>query len=120
MAGAVKQFIASRVNDLSTPQNYDLDLTEKTQDQLEAHAGGTFLWVSLVCKVLEKERTLHKAMEACAQFLMGLNRPYQRMMEQIDQDDDREELHNSVHHGFVLPPSWPKGARCPYQTETAR
>ena len=32
MDGAVKQFIASKVNDLSTLKNYDLHLAEKMQD----------------------------------------------------------------------------------------
>ena len=93
VAGAVKQFIASRMNDLVTLQNYDLDLAKKIQDHLDAHADGTFLWVSLVCKELEKVRTPCKALEACAQFPKGLNPLYQRMMEQINQDDDKEELH---------------------------
>lgn len=64
---------------------------------MNAHADGTFLWVSLVCKELEKATTPRQALEACAKFPKGLNPLYQRMMEQIDKDDDREELHKVLH-----------------------
>ena len=97
VAGAVKQFIASRVNDLATLKNYDLDLAKKIQRHLDTHADGTFLWVSLVCKELEKARTPRKALETCARFPKGLGPLYRRMMEQINQDDDMEELHKVLH-----------------------
>lgn len=97
VAGAVKQFIASTLNDLATLKNYDLDSAKKIQDHLDAHADGTFLWVSLVCKELKKARTPRKALEACAQSPKGLGPLYRRMIEQIYQDDDMEELHKVLH-----------------------
>ena len=81
MAGAVKQFIASRVNDLATIKNYYLDVAKKIQDHLDAHADETFLRVSLVCKELQKARTPRKALEACVQFPKGLGSLYRRMLE---------------------------------------
>ena len=80
-----------------TLNNYDLQLAKKIHDHLDAHADGTFLWVSLVCKEIKKARKLRKALEGCVKFLKDLGPLYGRMMEHISQDDDMDDLHKVLH-----------------------
>ena len=91
VAHAVKSFINFKVHDLATRKNYTSELELYIRKYLHEHADGTFLWVSLVCKELEKVK-LWKAREACIKYPAGLDPLYQRMMELIQRDEDKKEM----------------------------
>ncbi len=62
---------------------------------LKERANGTFLWVALVCKKLEKMPP-SRALLALNRFPAGLKPLYQRMLQQVEgridsQDYDKEE-----------------------------
>ncbi|CAG7980743.1 unnamed protein product [Penicillium salamii] len=53
LSSAVKAYITHKVNELGHQQGYERSLKKKLESQLQAKSEGTFLWVSLVCKMLE-------------------------------------------------------------------
>ncbi|CAG8939387.1 unnamed protein product [Penicillium salamii] len=53
LSGAVKAYITHKVNELGHQQGYERPLKNKLESQLQEQSEGTFLWVSLVCKMLE-------------------------------------------------------------------
>jgi len=87
----VQSFIDFKMDILKSRKEYDNKLDAYVRRHLKENADGTFLWVSLVCKELERVQA-RKAREACSRFPAGLVPLYQRMMEQIEQGDNVEEL----------------------------
>ena len=88
---AVTSFINYKVNNLATQKDYEIGLQSSIKEYLTEHADGTFLWVALVCKELEKVqawRTRH----VYTKFPAGLEPLYQRMLEQIQHNGDPEEV----------------------------
>ena len=88
---AVSVFIQDRVRQLAEKKKYD----ERTQDAVLGHlslnADDTFLWVALVCQNLEntpKRKTLAKLNA----FPPGLGSLYERMMQQICNLDDTDDI----------------------------
>ncbi|RDW56552.1 hypothetical protein BP6252_14102 [Coleophoma cylindrospora] len=74
----VKSFIVFKVRDLTKRKDYDNVLETYIQNCLDDNADGTFLWVSLVC---------------CMYAVSGRTTAlYQRMIEQIQEDEDEERL----------------------------
>ncbi|CAG8176104.1 unnamed protein product [Penicillium salamii] len=53
LSSAVKAYITHKVNELGHQQGYERPLKENLESQLQERSEGTFLWVSLVCKMLE-------------------------------------------------------------------
>ncbi|CAG8007512.1 unnamed protein product [Penicillium salamii] len=53
LSSAVKAYITHKVNELGHQQGYERPLKERLESQLQEKSEGTFLWVSLVCKMLE-------------------------------------------------------------------
>jgi hypothetical protein len=88
---AVDAFINFKVCELVKRKAYDSNLTNEVRDNLYKNAKGTFLWVSLVCKELEKvwlghtRRILHE-------FPAGLEAFYERMLQQIKGQENLEML----------------------------
>jgi len=86
---AVVAFIDFKVCELAKRKAYDSNLTKEVRDHLYKNAKGTFLWVSLVCKQLEKvwrghtRRILHE-------FPVGLEPFYERMLQQIKSKENDE------------------------------
>ncbi|KAF3029168.1 hypothetical protein E8E12_000367 [Didymella heteroderae] len=79
---AVGAFVEYKVRRLATAQRYDPVLQAEVQRQLRDKAEGTFLWVSLVCKELEKvEYFLTR--EVLQELPPGLDPLYDRMLAQI-------------------------------------
>jgi hypothetical protein len=79
---AVVAFVEYKVRRLATVQRYDPVLQAEVQQQLRDKAEGTFLWVSLVCKELEKvEYFLTR--EVLYELPPGLDPLYDRMSAQI-------------------------------------
>lgn len=88
---AVKSFINFKVNDLAARKGYKNELQISVRQYLNEHADGTFLWVALVCKELEKVGAW-KTQTVLKRFPEGLGPLYQRMMEQITDDGNAEDV----------------------------
>jgi hypothetical protein len=88
---AVKSFINFRVNELTSRKKYRDKLQRSIKEYLTHHADGTFLWVALVCKELEKV-SAWRTPSIYRKFPAGLESLYQRMVEQIHHDKDSEEV----------------------------
>lgn len=91
IAEAVKRFITRRVDGLAKRKRY----TESTRDAVLQHllknANDTFLWVSLVCEELAKYSVLpHHTSKVLQSFPPGLDKLYQRMINQILHSRDEE------------------------------
>jgi len=87
----VQSFIDFKMNILKSRKKYDNKLDAYVRRHLKKNADETFLWVSLVCKELKRVQA-RKTREACSRFPAGLVPLYQRMMKQIEQGDNVEEL----------------------------
>jgi hypothetical protein len=85
---AVATFVEDKVQRLVAVQKYDSSLQADVQRQLRDKADGTFLWVSLVCKELEKV-PLYRTREVLQALPPGLDPLYDRMMAQIEAQDAR-------------------------------
>jgi hypothetical protein len=83
---AVAAFVDYKVQRLLTVRKYSTKLQAEIQQQLRDKAEGTFLWVSLVCKELEKV-PLYRTREVLQTMPRGLNPLYDRMMAQIEAQD---------------------------------
>jgi hypothetical protein len=79
---AVAAFVEYKVQRLVTVRQYDARLQAEVQQLLRDKAEGTFLWVSLVCKELEKV-PLYRTREVLQALPPGLDPLYERMMVQI-------------------------------------
>ena len=88
---AVESFINLKVNDLAARKEYKDELQISVRQYLNKHADGTFLWVALVCKELEKVEAW-KTQTVLKRFPGGLEPLYQRMTEQIKDDRDAEDV----------------------------
>ena len=86
---AVTSFIRYKVNKLASQKNYGSELESSIKKYLTEHADGTFLWVALVCKELEKV-TAWRTRHVYTKFPAGLGPLYQRMLEQIQHRDPEE------------------------------
>lgn len=88
---AVKSFISFKVDELNHQKKYGEELQSSVREYLTTHADGTFLWVALVCKELEKVPKW-RTLDVCRKFPARLEPLYRRMMEQIKHDKDPEEV----------------------------
>ena len=89
---AVDEFIEVNVTDLAQRKNYDEELQNFVTSYLRANADGTFLWVALVCKALGKPLVkTRKSRDILKKFPPGLPELYERMMEQIQKQNDEED-----------------------------
>jgi hypothetical protein len=84
---AVAAFIKFKVHRLATVKKYEAGLHAEVQQLLSDKAGGTFLWVSLVCKEMECV-PLYRTREVLQAMPAGLDPLYDRMMAQISEQDD--------------------------------
>lgn len=85
---AVAAFVDYKVQRLATMQQYNPELKAEVQQQLHNKAEGTFLWVSLVCKELEKV-PLYRTREVLQALPPGLDSLYDRMIAQVLAQDER-------------------------------
>jgi hypothetical protein len=88
VSSAVAGFVEYKVRRLVTVQRYNASLQAEVLQQLRDKAEGTFLWVSLVCKELEKV-PFHRTRKVLEELPPGLNPLYDRMMSQIVEQDAR-------------------------------
>ncbi|KAH7173978.1 uncharacterized protein B0J16DRAFT_406362 [Fusarium flagelliforme] len=91
IADAVRRFIIRRVEDLAKKKRYSETTREAVQEHLLSNANDTFLWVSLVCEELAKFNVLpHHTLKVLQSFPAGLDKLYQRMINQILHSRDQE------------------------------
>ncbi|KAF2802307.1 WD40 repeat-like protein [Mytilinidion resinicola] len=84
---AVGIFIQHKVSQLAELKGYDNKTREAVLSHLSLHANDTFLWVALVCQNLEKIPRW-KALAKLSAFPPGLDRLYERMIEQTCNSED--------------------------------
>jgi hypothetical protein len=85
---AVAAFVDYKVQWLANVKQYDPGLRAEVQKQLRDKAEGTFLWVSMVCKELEKVE-YYRTREVLKALPPGLDPLYDRMMAQVLAQDVR-------------------------------
>lgn len=86
---AIHVYIHHQVGWLQQLKGYKPELRAKVQDYLLEKAGGTFLWVALVCQELSKDRVTARSTEAkLIKYPPGLDPLYTRMLEFVDDSDD--------------------------------
>lgn len=79
--GSLDTYIQRKVESLAGRRGYSVDEREKVQQMLKSGAGGTFLWVSLVCKELQKVRNnIEQILQTLEKMPSGLDDLYKRMM----------------------------------------
>ena len=88
---AVSVFIQDRVRQLAERKNYDEKTRDAVLNHLILHAKGTFLWVALVCQNLENTPR-RKTLAKLNMLPPGLSFLYKRMMQQICNLDDIDDL----------------------------
>jgi hypothetical protein len=82
IVNAVKTYIRHKVEILSKKKMYDQSAITVIENYLSANAGGTFLWVALVCKNLEETKRMFYT-EAMQAFPPGLGKLYGSMLQRI-------------------------------------
>ena len=88
---AVKSFINFKVHNLAGQKKYSNELETSVREYLTEHADGTFLWVALVCKELEKVLA-GRTKAILRTFPAGLEPLYERMIVQVEHERDLEEV----------------------------
>ncbi|KAN0075156.1 hypothetical protein V8E54_007767 [Elaphomyces granulatus] len=68
----------------------DLQIRAQVADELRKRADGTFLWVALVCKLLESNDNDYDAMEILGEMPSDLKGLYDRMINQINKLERRD------------------------------
>ena len=90
----LSRFIDNKVNELATKKGYEPQQKERIKRTLTEKAGGTFLYVSLVLHDLQKANRFRNAQQKLRELPPNLNDAYDRILGQIDADD--EETAKSV------------------------
>ena len=85
---AVNKFINIKVKEISERKRYNSELRAEVHEHLLRNAQGTYLWVALVCKELGKVRAKHAKIKLRS-FPSGLEPLYDRMLAQVDSQDDK-------------------------------
>ena len=98
---AVDTYIEHKVKALTDKKRLGPSDAETIRDYLKKNAGGTFLWVALVCKRLEFSKRVfyEKDMQA---FPPGLEQLYGRMLQQVQNLDEPESKLYKFVLGVVL------------------
>ncbi|UZP36958.1 hypothetical protein NXS19_004774 [Fusarium pseudograminearum] len=89
---AVEYFVNHRTDELAKRKKLNNDETQQIKRYLIQHAHGTFLWVGLVCRHLQRcEAWEISGQLSQSQLPMGLNKLYATMMMQISASNSREQ-----------------------------
>ncbi|RDW57694.1 beta transducin-like protein HET-E4s-like protein [Coleophoma crateriformis] len=89
VSAAVATFIQTKVDVLSRQNHYKSETRDTVQQYLSLNAGGTFLWVALVCQELSR-LSGWKAVQRLKSLPPELDALYQRMLDQIMASEDSE------------------------------
>ncbi|KAJ6015115.1 hypothetical protein N7540_009706 [Penicillium herquei] len=92
VSDAVNAYIIHKVEELSCRQRYGAMLKRQLEAELAAKAQGTFLWVSLVCKELEKLKNARptEVLSTIQDLPPGLHPFYDRMFNQLSTGDPND------------------------------
>lgn len=82
---AVDAFIKWKTSELAKLKNYNQSLADSIEKELRAKSDSTFLWVALACKSLVGV-TSRNALSTLQKLPSGLEKFYERMMEEILQN----------------------------------
>ncbi|KAL7789822.1 hypothetical protein V8C37DRAFT_417738 [Trichoderma ceciliae] len=82
VSAAILTYIRHKVQHLSERKNYKQATRDNISNFLSNNADGTFLWVALVCALLE-EAPLLDPLPKTAEFPPGLDQLYERMMKKV-------------------------------------
>ncbi|KAK3934862.1 hypothetical protein QBC46DRAFT_425470 [Diplogelasinospora grovesii] len=88
---AVTTYVRFKVEGLAKRNKYSNDTRDAVERYLSTNAHGTFLWVALVCQELATTPGW-KVQKKLAAFPPGLNALYRRMMDQICNLEDAEDI----------------------------
>jgi hypothetical protein len=91
MMAAVEIYIRYKVGELARKKRYKEKTKSAVFERLSSNANGTFLWAALVCKELETV-PLYRTEKAIEQFPSGLVPFYKRMLEQVRNGKDKEDV----------------------------
>lgn len=84
-------FIDTKVNELAWKKKYNSELQLFIKEYLLRKAEGTFLWVALVCKELERVSQA-RARFTLEEFPAGLQPLYTQMMKRVEGEGDSEDV----------------------------
>lgn len=90
---AVQFYIRNKVDQLAWEKNYDAALKEDVLHHFLSNADGTFLWVALVCESLRPVPPRY-VRSRLNDFAPGLDKFYERMMDQINESPIKSECHH--------------------------
>ncbi|KAL9476914.1 hypothetical protein ACSS6W_006755 [Trichoderma asperelloides] len=82
VSAAIKTYIDHKVELLSGNKRYQQDMRDSVREYLANNADGTFLWVALVCEMLEKAPSFDRSLES-ARYPRGLDNLYERMIQKV-------------------------------------
>lgn len=82
ISSAISFYIEFKANSLSKIKGYTPAIKSSIQEYLSHNADGTFLWVALVCELLEKAPSFDPLPKS-AEYPRGLNNLYERMIEKV-------------------------------------
>lgn len=80
----IQLFIENKVDYLARRKHYPEPLRVRVEEVFQNRAQGTFLWIGIVAKVLEKYKAVNDVEKALDDFPPGLDKLYARMLLQID------------------------------------
>ena len=86
----IQLFIKNKVNYLARRKYYPEPLRVRVEEVFQNRAQGTFLWIGIVAKALEKFRAIDDVEKTLDDFPSGLDELYARMLLQIG--DGRREI----------------------------
>ncbi|KAJ5908034.1 G-protein beta WD- 40 repeats containing protein [Penicillium taxi] len=86
---AVEAYVASKTRELSLLQEYGQPLERKIQEELIKKAEGTFLWVGLVCEILESV-CLDEALAEIEKLPPTLDKIYDRILQELSKSKRRD------------------------------
>ena len=86
----IQLFIKNRVDYLARRKHYPEPLRVRVEEVFQNRAQGTFLWIGIVAKALEKFRAIDDVEKTLDDFPSGLDKLYARMLLQIG--DGRREI----------------------------
>ena len=86
----IQLFIKNKVDYLARHKHYPEPLRVRVEEAFQNRAQGTFLWIGIVAKALEKYKAIDDVEKALDDFPPGLDKLYARMLLQID--DGRREI----------------------------
>ena len=86
----IQLFIKNKVDYLARRKHYPEPLRVRVEEVFQDRAQGTFLWIGIVAKALEKYKAIDDVEKALDDFPPGLDKLYARMLLQIN--DGRREI----------------------------